>query len=87
MAERLGMDEVMVDITAEVEQRMMQGLAQRPVWHGHVYSAQVWLSSAHPTLTELDLLRSACVLHFENASHFRCWIRKTWRPAGSLCRG
>ncbi|KAK9826961.1 hypothetical protein WJX74_001872 [Apatococcus lobatus] len=43
VAERLGMDEVMVDITAEVEQRMLQGMAQRPVWHGHVYSAQMAL--------------------------------------------
>ena len=47
MAERLGMDEVMVDITAEVEQRMLQGLAQRPIWHGHVYSAQVRLALPH----------------------------------------
>ena len=43
MAERLGMDEVMVDVTAEVELRLAQGLVQVPAWHGHVYTAQVGL--------------------------------------------
>ncbi|KAK9867449.1 hypothetical protein WJX84_000515 [Apatococcus fuscideae] len=43
VAERLGMDEVMVDVTAEVELRLAQGLVQVPAWHGHVYTAQMAL--------------------------------------------
>eukprot|EP00884_Botryococcus_braunii_P008015 jgi/Botrbrau1/17214/Bobra.0620s0004.1 len=38
-AERLGMDEVLLDVTSEVDRREEQGMLS-PIWHGHVHRPQ-----------------------------------------------